>query len=288
MSNIILKELTPEQEAKLGDYAEKWIDIGFSLEPIDIPKTLAALKIAYQNAGIAFPSKYEVYDSPFQVISAMKEKYNLDVDPQDFIFGQHEAYWLSLYDYFYTETCIERDTNIDPLIDLAKYAGWILTFDELIVLTHRPVAIEFDAEGRTHCENDFAIKFRDDTGVVMWHGVRIEQQDWILDTASLTAEKVLKHSNVEQRRIGCEILGWDKILESLKHTVINEDADPTVGTLLEVDLPDSGLERFLMAIDPNVGKTICLPVPGEMKTALEANSWTYGIDALNFKPDLRV
>ena len=70
--------------------------------------------------------------------------------------------------------------------------------------------------------------------------------------------------------------------------VIDKDEDETIGTLMEVNIPDIGKEKFLVAVDPNVGKRVGLPVPPEMETALQANSWTYGIDPFEFKPNFRV
>ena len=56
--------------------------------------------------------------------------------------------------------------------------------------------------------------------------------------------------------------------------MINKDDDDEIGTLLEVDLPDSGKERFLVVTCGTGRKGIALPVPRDMQTALQANSWT--------------
>jgi hypothetical protein len=55
---------------------------------------------------------------------------------------------------------------------------------------------------------------------------------------------------------------------------------------LEATLPDSGKERFLQ-VRCGTGRDFCIPVPREMTTALQANAWTYGLDAINFKPEVR-
>ena len=99
---------------------------------------------------------------------------------------------------------------------------------------------------------------------------------------------MFKHPNIEQRRCACEIIEWAQVLKHLDAQVIDKDPDETIGTLLEVSLPDSGQEKFLLALDPNVNKLVGIPVPFEMKTALQANSWTYGIEEFDFKPTFRV
>jgi hypothetical protein len=101
-----------------------------------------------------------------------------------------------------------------------------------------------------------------------------------------TPQAALQWPNVEQRRAACEILGWAQILSELDAKVINKDDDEHIGALLEVNLPDSGPERFL-SVRCGTGRQFALPVPREIDTALAANAWTYGLDRLSFKPEVR-
>lgn len=282
-----INNLTDEQKALFSTYVDKWTKIGLSTDPIDVQESLSALRQGYENVNIPFPEKYEVYDSPFQAIHFMKEKYGLDITPNDFIYGAHDSPWVSFYSYFDEVLNIDIHDKIDPFIRLAKSCGWVLLFDELVVLTKKPIHIKFDDQNRVHCADDYAIKYADDAGVAIWHGQMIPS-DWIFDKSTITPDILLHWENIEQRRCACEIIGWATVLKQLNAKVIDADEDPTIGKLLEVDLPDAGTEKFLLAIDPNTGKEVGLPVPEEMKTALEANSWTYGIDKFEFKPDFRV
>lgn len=283
----MITELTQEQEELLKTYKDKWTEIGLSTKEVDIEKAMEAVKAAYIAGGLEAPEKYEIYDSPFEARDEMKLRYNIDIKSADFAYGAHDASWLSFYNYFLEVLKIDTCKPLQGLMDLAKYTGWWLPFDELIVFTHNPVHIKFDEEGQTHCEDDLAIKYRDGTGVAMWHGTAIPEA-WIFDKSSITPEVMFKWPNIEERRCACEIIGWVNVLKELDAVVIDKDPEKTIGTLLEVELPDSGKERFLLVSDPNVNKLVGLPVPPEMKTALEANSWTYGIDKVNFKPEFRV
>lgn len=283
----MLKELTEEQKAAFSTYVKKWIDIGTNTDELNVEKSLAALKLAYEQANLPFPDKHEVYDSPKAAIDAMKEKYDIDIVPDNFIFGAHDAHWLSFFNYFDEMCGITECKKLNPFMELAKHCGWVLTFDELVVLTHKPCSIKWDDEMHTHSEDSYAIEYRDGYGIAIWHGTRVPEE-WILDRSSITPEVMLHWENVEQRRCACEIIGWAEVIKHLNAKVINKDADPTIGTLLEVDIPEIGVERFLVALDPNVGKEVGLSVPNEMETALEANSWTYGIDKFEFKPEFRV
>jgi len=283
----MIEQLTAEQESRLDDYKTKWLDIGMSTKEINVEKSLEALGLAYEAAGLVAPTKYEVYDSPFEAIQEMKLRYDIDITHNDFMWGAHDAGWLSFYDFFHKECGIEECGKLTGLINLAEHCGWVLAFDEMIVLTRKPVTIKMDEDDQTHCEDGLAIQYRDGTGVAIWHGTQIPKE-WIFDKSSITPDVLFQWENVEQRRAACEIIGWANVLTHLKGKVIDKDPDPTIGTLLEVELPDSGKEKFLIATDPNVQKEVGIPVPSEMQTALEANSWTYGIDKFEFKPEFRV
>ncbi len=286
----MIESLTDEQTKLMDVYRDKWLEIGLSTTTLDVDNALAALKVAYATAGLTMPDKYEVYDSPFEAIREMKRLYNEDVSPNDFVYGSQDATWLSFYEYFKDVFDIKECHELQGLIDFAQHSGWALLYDEMVVLTHKPTEIKFDENNLTHCEDDYAIKYRDGTGIAMWHGTRLppEAEEWILDKSTITPKVLFQWENIEERRCACEILGWASVLEHLDATVVDEDSDPTIGTLLEVELPDSGKEKFLMATDPNVGTKVGIPVPSDMSTALEANSWTYGIDKIDFKPEFRV
>ena len=96
--------------------------------------------------------------------------------------------------------------------------------------------------GRLHCETGPAVSYSDEFSVYAWHGIPIPHQ-WIDNKPS--AEEALDVRNDEQRRAACEILGWDTILGDLSPTIIDKDDDPQIGELLEVELPQDGMTRFL-------------------------------------------
>lgn len=89
-----------------------------------------------------------------------------------------------------------------------------------------------------------------------------------------------------QRRAAAEILGWARILEELQPTVIDRNADPEIGTLLRCDLPDSPGEQFLR-VKCGTQREFVLPVPPDVRTAQEANAWTYGLKGDEYKLEAR-
>ncbi len=189
-------------------------------------------------------------------------------------YGPHDLYWLGFYQFLKVELGLKSKADPGPQISLAKNCGWWWPFKGAVVLTEHPVSMQLDEEGRLHSETDMAIKYSDGFGLYSWRGVQVPS-DWILKPSSITASMALTWENIEQRRVAAEIVGWDKVLSELGAKEIDVDGDPQIGVLLEVTLPDSGLERFLR-VECGTGRTFALPVPPEMKTALEAQCWMHG------------
>jgi hypothetical protein len=153
------------------------------------------------------------------------------------------------------------------------------------ILSELPEYIRMDAESRPHCETGPFTKWRDGWALYYWHGVQVPAA-WIENKASVDPSLALTWPNIEQRRCLAEIVGWKNVIAALKPRIIDVNPDPEIGVLIEVDLPDSPGERFLRVMC-GTKREFVLPVPKEMKTALQSNSWTYGLDEKTFNPEVR-
>ena len=204
---------------------------------------------------------------------------------------QGGAYWAG-YDSYLTAM---RDIIGLRLPEHEKYAAWErcaiaapfrVMHEEFCIVSDFPEILKVDDENRPHCETGPSHRWRDGWSLYHWHGVSIPAE-WVEDKKNLTAKTALTWPNIEQRRAACEIIGWDRILCELKARVIDEDDDPQVGTLVEVSLPDAGNERFLRVVC-GTGRKFALPVPRTVKSAVEAQAWTWGLDTSEFqKPEIR-
>ena len=170
--------------------------------------------------------------------------------------------------------------------DCAKHGGFRFMHEKFCIVSDFPEYIKLDDRGRPHCETGRSHRWRDGFSIYSWHGVQVPRE-WIEDKPSLKPETALKWSNIEQRRAACEIIGWDRILAELNAKTINKDDDPMIGELVEVDLPEAGKERFLRVLC-GTGRRFAIPVPREMKTALQANAWSYDMEGFDFRTLLEV
>jgi hypothetical protein len=313
----MIEKLTPEQEAQLDNYRDKWIKIGLSTEPLNVEAAKDAARRSYKEAGLECPEQFYIVKSPHEAIVAIHllkiaESKNNDVhDPSaldgvdyskydlkdvgdannilsEHMFGSHDASWLSFYDFFLTECGLKECEPLIPLMDMAQKCGWWAAYDTCVILQERPSEIHLDESNVLHNEKGPAILYPDGYSVYSWRGVTVPGE-WIDDTENLSAQTAITWENIEQRRAACEIKGWHHILDELDTVEIDVDSNPEIGTLLEVDLKlpeSSGKDKFLY-VKCGTGRHFAIPVPPEMKTAIEANSWTYGIDPVDYKPEVR-
>ena len=192
------------------------------------------------------------------------------------VFGQHDANWLAFYDYF-AEVCglHEQTSALSGIRSVAKSAGWWLPHEETCWVSERTSVVSLDDNKRPHSATGPAIAYPDGWSIYSWHGTTVPK-DWIVSPKNLTPTTALTHENIEQRRAACEILGWERILSELNAVSIDKDGDPQIGELVEVEIPDIGKEKFLR-VTCGTGRKFALPVPPHVKTALQANAWTFAI-----------
>lgn len=60
----MITELTPEQEAQLEVYAEKWRKIGLSTEPANRAEAEKGVRLAYTYSGYDSPKEFIWFESP--------------------------------------------------------------------------------------------------------------------------------------------------------------------------------------------------------------------------------
>lgn len=275
-----ITKLTEEQRKQIPVYRDMWLDIGTCCDPIDFEAAKVALAKAYQIRDLEPPKQIYYAKGPkhgFEIFKSFRPNGSSGDYLNHIIYGSHDASWLAFYSYFKDVCNLEELNIIDGLVELAKCSGWVWVDKDEAIIMERHNVLKFDDQKRTHCEDGPAIAYPDGTEIFVWHGVRVDRK-WIMEKDKLTAKEALSQTNLELRRVACEIVGWAKILKDLKSRVIDQDPDETIGTLLRVNIPDVGEENFLQ-VRCGTGRQFAIPVPPEMKTAAEANAWTFGLSS---------
>lgn len=271
--------LTPEQEALLPVYRDKWLEIGLSTEEIDEDRSRKAIENLYKITGYEAPKDIHYVDG---LNSITQDEFPIS----SLWVGSLSAYWLAFYDFFFEQFDIGEEVRpmLEAVIEVAKAGGSIHFEKDRVIVIQRPEVIKM-RDGHLHCEDGPSIRFRDGFEVYSWNGTRVPRK-FIMEKDTLDPTLAITHENVEQRRALAEIIGWDRVIEMLKPTIIDED-DPEIGTLLEVDIPEIGKERFIRVLC-GTNRQFALPVPPDTDSALGAQAFLHGVSLNDFLlPEIR-
>ncbi len=310
-----IEKMTAEQEAYLPVFRAEYLDIAVSGKKADRERLEAAIADAYTEIGKPKPILL-ILQSPasaMMAISFMKALASKEFGDQlrgqlgdqlwgqlrgqlrgqkifdpNYLWGSQDLYWIA-WAKFAEHIGVKLDTETSRQLEIMRRIGfeceWWWPYAGFCFASERPIA-RFDDRRLLHCENGPAIEYGDGYKLYAWHGVRIPEE-WIEKKDVLDPATALRWENIEQRRAACEILGWERILRELNAETVNDSGDPEIGVLVEVDIPDIGRERFLR-VRCGTGRQFALPVPPDMKTAFQANAWTWGLDEHEFlKPEVR-
>ena len=166
---------------------------------------------------------------------------------------------------------------------LRDAAGWVMPYTHICFVSQRPNHLELDENERLHCETGPAMVYSDGFMVHAWHGT-VFPEEWA--KTKPTAHDALYWRNIEQRRVACEILGWEAILGELDCVSLDKDEDPEIGELVSVKMPGTAEDKFLR-VTCGTGRKFSLPVPSELITARQANAWTWGLSPDQYNPEVR-
>lgn len=205
------------------------------------------------------------------------------------VYGQNET-WLGFYDFmeWAGSTGLE---SVHGIQRAAKAQGWWIPYDTMAVVSDRPCELHLDEQGRLHSHESPAIIFRDGWKYYASHNVEIPH--WYIEYPErITVEKIDSEDNVEFRRIMLEIYGFDNYLKNSEAELVDRDADPHIGALWvkrqedDEDIYMLEMRNSTQELD-GTWKTYVIRVPPEMRTARQANAWSYGLEPHEYNPILQ-
>lgn len=279
-----IESLTPEQDAKLEVYYQKWLAVGLQTGPRDHATIENALRKVYTCAGLEPPKEFIWADSPVACARLVdKQVGDRSGDPGHAGYGTHDASWLALYAFMRNALgLVEETQELVGLIEAAEAGlGWYWPFENVCFVSELPSALQFDAEGRLHCHDGPAIAYIDGTEVYAWHDVIVDR-DIIMSPEKITAERITGEQNAEIRRVLLDRFGTGKYIEAMGLKPIHEDE---TGQLYRAELQgDPEPLVMVRVIDTSTGRPYFLRVPPEMTTAKQAVAWTFDVKPQEYNP----
>lgn len=182
-----------------------------------------------------------------------------------FCYSQEHSDWLCAFEVFLQSYEIEGMDDIIGLIESAKQCGGFAPFKSLVIISEKPQFIKFNNDKKLHCEDGAAIRYSDGFSVYAFNGVRLPG-NWVENKDTICPTEILKCGNVDQRAAGCQLLGFDRMLDHLDHKIVDSLENPEHGDLIELSIPglrDKAL--YLKAKCPRNG-WIMEAVPGRCES----------------------
>lgn len=262
--------LTQEQIDKFDDYVAKWIDVGTDCSELDLEKCKHYARIAYKNADLTCPEEFIVADGPTDALNIL-EKHGIDRSEalNGFVFGQHEASWLSFYDYIQTELDVDCSL-LEGIVGLAKHCGWWYPTDEFVLFVKKHTAVHFDANNLAHNESGPAIEYADGTKIWVINGVRVNEQI-VMRPETLTVKQINKEDNLDVRAIMINRYGWHNYLAKSKASLVDFRENDVENTK-EALYTTKEFGKRLVVTCPT-GRIFTLGVPENVSNCEQAQNW---------------
>ena len=185
----VVDKLTPEQEAMIPKYVEKYLKIGLSTDSTDRAAAEAAIIKVYsyqKNKDKAFAHlttpKFVWADSPMVGVKmAAQYATGKDVVTQDDLreavsnasYGSFEAYWVSFYAFVTEQLGVEHDGLIDIVKDIIDNVGVYWTFEDMVVATEKPTSIHIK-DNQLHNPDGLALEYKNGDGLFRLNGKRFD------------------------------------------------------------------------------------------------------------------
>lgn len=284
-----LESLTPEEEAKIPIYRQKWLDLFYKSQDIDKELATKQIQWLYKFCGKDAP-EVMFMDSPYGCQVLIKQLKNpgvkdLSLEITEFepkcLYGDVSDYgWAAMYDMiqslnFFTEYDWSTFNEFKKLLESGIYE--LYPFDTVCVVCGKPKVTQ-DGNNRLHNETAPAVIFKDGFEMYFWRGVNVPKE-WIMTPDSITKETIEGEKNAEKRRCIQEIIGGKRYSELLSIEQIDSDTDDegnlmSLWKTIEKEELIGDYIYYYKCICPSTDREYMLCVP-KVSNVWEAKAWTF-------------
>jgi hypothetical protein len=278
----MIDALTPEQEAKIPQYVEKYTAMGLSTAQETQENAERIFKEFQEKVlKMATPAPVKLMKSPtacnLAIYSSEYSKQGKAFDPvaekikmiYPYFDCQFWAGWASFYDFMRNELGIEYPPEYDVFRQCITF-GMVYPTPDCCYVCQPPTVLKKNANG-LHCEDGPAVSYGGDNEIYALNGVVMDKKYVLTPAEKIEPLDVLKESNVEVRRELIRKVGLEVIFDRLPNKMLDKrDNYELYSVSLSTEVPDA---RYLKMVNPSIG---CFHVEGvapETNTVAEALNW---------------
>ncbi|MFF0411245.1 DUF6745 domain-containing protein [Kitasatospora sp. NPDC004745] len=202
----------------------------------------------------------------------------------DAVRGQHDAPWFAAFEAAFG-TDEPGAGAAEPLAAVAREAGWWWPYQDVALVSERPVTLHRDEAGRLDRADGPALEYADGFALHAWRGMPVPAE-FLAGLGDVTAERIRTEENAELRRVLLEHYGYDRYLADSGAVPVHRDE---TGVLWRITLPDDEpvvmVEVVNSTAEPDgTFRTYWLRVPPSTRTARAGVAWTFGVPESEYHP----
>lgn len=192
MSEVIDK-LTPEQEAQIEVYLNKWLSLGYKTEAMDVEKAKAAVDFIYTKLLNLPTPPIHIVQSPLEG-QILCNKLARNVDARNLQPGETLEYyemarsnwWMSsyaFYDYVLHVLFPEKSDEFplfNEFLEHSHHLHFLWTFDEAAIICDFPSVINVEpVEGKLTATQTSSVVYRDGYEIFCYEGESMPKEEWM-------------------------------------------------------------------------------------------------------------
>jgi hypothetical protein len=237
-----IEKLTPEQEAAMPRYVEKWIKIGTDTSRLDYDETLDIVnKVQTQLLGrkatpvVIFDNPHEcwvacnyaVQGTPINDLKKAVDKYfddesvrnSFKMEPftMPHLTGSFDASLFSFYDFFRSEVKIPYGEYEEKYLiwESTTKLGLIFPLENVCIVSEKPTTVSLNGVNRPHCDGGTAISYagKGDFNIYMLNGVRVPEWLAVTHSSKIPIERYTELKNADVKMEFVRKVGIERLLE---------------------------------------------------------------------------
>jgi hypothetical protein len=267
--------LTQEQLDMIPEYVDRYIKIGCSVSTFTEERCREIIDGIYSLLGKE-PVPIKIFPSPKALWRYIESVVGKKLDfIWSYLAGNFDSHIFGYYDFYLDEIKIEIDPENKRKYDIWKSTlelGLIYTFDDICLVSKKPIEIHINKDKVLHCETGPAISYEDGFSVYSLNGVRMKKEYVVTPWDEMDPVIIVKEKNAEVRRELVRKIGIERIIDKLGAKVLDKDGDYE---LLLLDLKDGRHRPYLKMKNPSIGVYHIEGVHPDCKTVKQALQWRY-------------
>jgi hypothetical protein len=307
----ITKEMVIEESKKFKDeWLEKGTRCGISSKEEKV-KCEKAISSFYEYSKKDVPKYFIWVRSPKEAMKLITnfEKLSNDTDDvsivtkrlkkeydklsQNFVdtsfWGQQDGYWIAFYKCGEKLGCKYPEKELMQLngfVDIANAAFWWWPYEEVCIISERPIELHLNEKLQKHADLKAAISFADGYKLFYLNDIEMPENIVLTPSEKIDPKLALDEKNTDVQREIIRKIGYDKMLKACNAKIIELWTDPKTGLEYTMrHMKFGAIDRRCLCYEhaSMPGIFYAKNVIPEAKNILQARAFQIGIDGL--KPE---